>query len=137
MSPATNSVMGSVPVNRAGIGSAMNDTTRQVGGALGIAVLGTIMNSGYLNKIDGLGEQLPSLTEGTLNDIENSIQGAHIVANHHIDDPNVSQMIIDTADKAFVSGMSDAFLVGCIIMITTALITLFILPSQVRPAQED
>lgn len=38
MSPATNSVMGSVPVSKAGIGSAMNDTTRELGGALGVAI---------------------------------------------------------------------------------------------------
>lgn len=136
MSPATNSVMGSVPLNRAGIGSAMNDTTRQVGGALGIAVLGTIMNSVYLDKIDGLGDQLPSVSAATLNDIESSIQGAHIVADQ-IPDPNVSQVIIDAADKAFVSGMTDAFLVGCVIMIATAVLTLIILPAKVRPAEED
>ena len=45
MSPGTNSVMGSVPVNQAGVGSAMSNTTRQIGGALGVAVLGTLLNS--------------------------------------------------------------------------------------------
>ena len=51
MSPATNSIMGSVPVHKAGVGSAMNDTTREIGGALGVAVLGTIMNHTYLNQV--------------------------------------------------------------------------------------
>lgn len=51
MPPATAAVMSSVPVNKAGIGSAMNDTTRQLGAALGVVVLGSIMNSVYLSQI--------------------------------------------------------------------------------------
>ncbi len=45
LGPATSSIMSSLPRERAGVGSAMNDTTRQVGGALGVAVLGTILSS--------------------------------------------------------------------------------------------
>ena len=41
MAPATESIMGALPLAKAGVGSAMNDTTRMVGGALGVAVLGT------------------------------------------------------------------------------------------------
>jgi EmrB/QacA subfamily drug resistance transporter len=136
MSPATNSVMGSVPVNKAGVGSAMNDTTRQVGGALGIAVLGTVLNGIYLNKLDGLSEQFPMLPDEALEGIESSIQGAHMVAER-IPDPTVSQTIIDVANHAFVTGMNDAFLVGCIIMMVTAVLTFIILPRDVQPSQED
>jgi EmrB/QacA subfamily drug resistance transporter len=47
MAPATESIMGSLPRAKAGVGSAMNDTTRQVGGALGVAVVGSVMLSVY------------------------------------------------------------------------------------------
>src|SRR5262249_17814763 len=47
MAPATESIMGSLPRAKAGVGSAVNDTTRQVGGALGVAVLGSVMTSAY------------------------------------------------------------------------------------------
>ena len=47
MAPATDSIMGSLPLAKAGVGSAMNDTTRQVGGALGVAVLGSVLASTY------------------------------------------------------------------------------------------
>jgi hypothetical protein len=47
MVPATESIMGSLPLAKSGVGSAMNDTTRQVGGALGVAVLGSILASSY------------------------------------------------------------------------------------------
>ena len=45
MAPATESVMGSLPRAKAGIGSAINDTTRQVGGALGVAIIGSVVSS--------------------------------------------------------------------------------------------
>ena len=51
MAPATDSVMGSLPLAKAGVGSAMNDTTRQVGGALGIAILGSVFASIFGAKV--------------------------------------------------------------------------------------
>src|SRR3546814_14460167 len=45
MAPATDSIMGSLPRAKAGVGSAVNDTTRQVGGAVGVAVLGSVLAS--------------------------------------------------------------------------------------------
>ena len=51
MAPATEAVMGSLPRAKAGVGSAVNDTTRQVGGALGVAVIGTIVTSVYSARI--------------------------------------------------------------------------------------
>ncbi|MEZ5247215.1 MAG: MFS transporter [Acidimicrobiales bacterium] len=52
VAPATGSIMSAVPLNKAGVGSAVNDTTREVGGALGIAMLGSIANSAYRANID-------------------------------------------------------------------------------------
>ncbi|MGI8984687.1 MAG: MFS transporter, partial [Acidimicrobiales bacterium] len=57
--PATGSIMSSVPQAKAGVGSAVNDTTREVGGALGIAVLGSISNAVYRSSIDLDGLTLP------------------------------------------------------------------------------
>ena len=51
MAPATESVMGSLPREKAGVGSAVNDTTRQVGGALGVAVIGSIVASVYAASV--------------------------------------------------------------------------------------
>src|SRR5438270_13123834 len=48
IAPATESIMGSLPIEKAGVGSAMNDTTRQVGGALGVAILGSVFSSAYI-----------------------------------------------------------------------------------------
>jgi len=63
MAPATESVMGSLPIFKAGVGSAVNDTTRQVGGALGVAVIGSVLATTYGNQVreflSGLGLPLP------------------------------------------------------------------------------
>ncbi|RLE22754.1 MAG: MFS transporter [Actinobacteria bacterium] len=60
IAPATGSIMDAVPLNKAGVGSAANDTSRELGGALGIAVLGSIANSVYQSEIDqGVLDALP------------------------------------------------------------------------------
>ncbi len=51
--PSTNAIMGAVPRDNAGMGSAVNDTTREVGGAIGIAVVGTLLATGYRSAIGG------------------------------------------------------------------------------------
>src|SRR5699024_5041740 len=57
--PATESVMGSVPLEEAGAGSAVNDTTREVGGALGVAVLGSIVASMYTDTVAPVVDRIP------------------------------------------------------------------------------
>jgi EmrB/QacA subfamily drug resistance transporter len=142
MPSATDSVMGSVPVHKAGVGSAMNDTTRQIGGALGVAVLGTIMNNTYLSAVKVLGDipllqglSVPGTGEPVLNIINNSIQGAHIVAQQ-IPIPMIADRITETTNQAFVSGMTDAMQVAAIIMLAASVVTLLILPSKIQPAAE-
>jgi EmrB/QacA subfamily drug resistance transporter len=60
IAPATASIMGSVPPERAGVGSAINDTTRQIGGALGVAVMGSIGSSAFRRSVpaDSVGSAL-------------------------------------------------------------------------------
>jgi EmrB/QacA subfamily drug resistance transporter len=52
VAPATASIMGALPPGRAGVGSAMNDTTRQVGGALGVAVMGSVAAAAYRGEAE-------------------------------------------------------------------------------------
>lgn len=136
ISPATNSIMAAVPVSKAGIGSAMNDTTRQLGGALGVAILGTFANSQYLAGVANLKSQIPLMPEEGLNAIKSSIQAAHFVAN----DPRAvlfKDQILKTVDTAFVDGMTHAMMVGAIIMFAGALFALVFLPSIATRMEED
>ena len=135
--PATDSIMGSVPERKAGIGSAINDSTREIGGALGVAILGTLLNNVYIDKVGTLTAQLPALSAEGFEVVQNSIQAAHFVAADPSLPAEVSATIIDVANNAFVSGMTDAMFIGSLIMLGAAAIVIAFLPSKVRPPLEE
>ena len=68
--PATGEIMTSVPLSKAGVGSAVNDTTRELGGALGIALLGSIANIAYRSGIDLDGLGLPEGARGACRGVD-------------------------------------------------------------------
>lgn len=127
MSPATFAVMNSLPPNRAGIGSAMNDTTRQLGGALGIAVLGALMNGAYRSKVNHL-SGLSGMSDRLMEQIRASIQSAHIAALNINGD--LSTVIYQTASQAFVDGVREAFFIASIVMVIAAIAAWAILPEK-------
>ena len=136
MAPSTNSIMGSVPVNQSGIASAMNSTTRQIGSALGVAVLGTILNSTYISNINTVAWP-PQLPANYLDIIRGSVQGANAVAaGVQPLSPQLSGMISNTAHKAFTLGSSRALVVAAIIMAVSAILTLIIVPNRIKPPDE-
>src|SRR4029453_7282440 len=101
MAPATASVMGSLPLGRAGVGSAMNDTTRQVGGALGVAVLGSNLASSYGAAIQlALRTAPPHLAQAA----GDSIGAAATIAAQL--GPQ-GQGLLEAARSAFLQGMGD------------------------------
>jgi hypothetical protein len=128
--PATDSVMGAVPLAKAGVGSAMNDTTRELGGALGVAVLGTVLNGEFLHQLDQL-TILNILPPKIYETIASGIVGAHQFATY-IPLPQVQESFISYVDRAFVSGMKEAMLIGAVIMAASALVIYLILPAQIR-----
>jgi DHA2 family multidrug resistance protein-like MFS transporter len=97
--PATSEIMTSVPLSKAGVGSAVNDTTRELGGALGIALLGSIASSAYRSSVDLNGLQLPA---GARAASEESIGAAASVAGRL---PNGGEQVVAHAASAF----TDAF----------------------------
>ena len=133
--PATDYIVGAMPVSRAGMSSAVNQATRQVGNLLGIAILGSIMNSAYREKIGEI-SVLSSLPEQASDAIRSGIQSAQITIGKlfdlgllSADDVNV---INDGARNAFVLGMNDAMFVGAFILGGTALFALIFLPRHVQ-----
>ena len=77
MGPSTASVMGSVPAEKAGVASAMNDVTRQVGGSLGTAIVGSLISSLYGSRIADSVSSLPAAAQLAA---EDSIGKAHSIA---------------------------------------------------------
>jgi hypothetical protein len=105
IAPATASIMGSVPPERAGVGSAVNDTTRQVGGALGVAVMGSIASSTYRHAIDGSLRD-SGLPRGSLGRVGDSVASAFGVAHNVGGEGGVT--VLDAARHAFIDGVRAA-----------------------------
>jgi EmrB/QacA subfamily drug resistance transporter len=126
MAPATESIMGSLPLGKAGVGSAMNDTTRQVGGALGVAVLGSVLASSYSSTMEPLVAASPLPTEAAAI-ASDSIGGAITIATQ-VGAP--AQPLVDAAREAFVSGMEQAIWVGVAVAVLGAVLTVLFLPAR-------
>jgi EmrB/QacA subfamily drug resistance transporter len=126
MAPATESIMGSLPLAKAGVGSAMNDTTRMVGGALGVAVLGSILASSYGSAIEpALRGAPPQIAEAA----GDSIGAATTIAARL--GPQ-GQGLFEAARSAFIDGMGDAVLVAAGVAAFAALLVLLFLPGRAR-----
>lgn len=124
MTPGTNILMASVPRNRSGMGSAMNDTTRELGGALGVAVLGAILGSVYESKIaDTAANFSGPIKEG----LESSLAVALQVTDKL--GPAASG-VADAAKEAWMSGLATAALVAAGIILACALLAFFGLPKH-------
>jgi MFS family permease len=133
VSPATSAIMNSIPASRAGIGSAMNDTSRQIGAALGVAVLGSIVNSTYLGKINAstiISALPPQISE----QIQKSLQSALIVVAQLPE--STAQLIIGLSKQAFLNGIFTAVVVGALILFIAAIITAIILPNRTKRSSD-
>lgn len=85
--PATEAIMGALPPSKAGVGSAVNDTVREVGGALGVAVLGSLVAGRFTSHIVATTRSLPDPARESASD---SLGGALRVAKHSINAPPVN-----------------------------------------------
>ena len=128
VSPATNVIMSSVPSEKAGVGSAVNDTTRELGGALGVAILGAVMFTRYRQGVQHLAAVFPQLSVEVIQQLSSSIQAAHAVAATMPGD--VAKVVTDTANTAFVTGITQAMFIGAAISGLGALIVFLALPNS-------
>ncbi|GAA5188872.1 MFS transporter [Rugosimonospora acidiphila] len=112
MPPATESIMSTLPREKAGVGSAVGNTIRQVGGAIGVAILGSILSAVYRGGIDG---HLGGLPAGASDTARQSISGTYAVAGQ-LGAPGRS--LIAAGNDAFIHAMhwaaAGAVLVGII-----------------------
>jgi EmrB/QacA subfamily drug resistance transporter len=134
MAPATDAIMGAVDKARAGVGSATNDTTRELGSALGVAVFGSIVSSGYRDALVPRLASLPggvaSLPAGVGDAVRDSIGSATVAAGALPGDMGAA--VVAAAREAFVSGMSSATLIGAAVVAVGAVIVLIWMPGRAR-----
>lgn len=122
---ATTSIMGSLPLAKAGVGSAINDTSREVGGAIGIAVMSVIASGYYRSRI---GDATADLPESAREVADDSIGGALGVAQEL---PGGGPDLADAARSAFVDGMSVAMIFAAGFVLAAAAITRAFMPQHV------
>ncbi len=123
MSPMTASIMSAVPPRRAGAGSAMNDATRELGAALGIAVLGSVATSRYSGSIARF---LHGLSPADRSAASTSIAGALRVADKL--PAGARETLRVGAQHAFVGGVHLAVIVGAVLALLSAVIVARYLP---------
>ena len=125
MSPATEAIMGALPRAKAGIGSAMNDVVREVGGTLGIAVLGSVLSSAYGTTMTDDVAGLPGSTASAATD---SVGAAHDVAAHL--GGTAAERLLAASNQAFVDGMATTATIAAIAAVIGAGIALALLPAR-------
>jgi EmrB/QacA subfamily drug resistance transporter len=128
MSPMTASIMSAVPSRRAGMGSAMNDATRELGAALGVAVLGSIAASRYHASIS---PELSGLAPADQKSARSSIAGALNVASEL--GKAAGDALTTAAHHAFMSGISLAAYIGASLAILSAAVVRRYLPRSLVP----
>ena len=135
--PATESIMGAVPRAKAGVGSAVNDATRILGGTLGVAVIGSIYASLYASRLaNGLGAHLPGPAAGAAKSSVGGALGAadQLAAGGHGD---LATTLRDAASAAFFHGFALACLVAAGVVIAGALVVLALLPAHPTARSEE
>ncbi|MER5294670.1 MFS transporter [Streptomyces pharetrae] len=132
VSPATDTIMGSFPESELGVGGGANDTSLELGGSLGIAVLGSLLSTAYQDELTGLaGGRLP---QAALDAAKESVGGGLAVAERIAGSPDggpqQARALVDAVHESFAHGVAHTSLVGGVIMAAGALIVLLVLPGR-------
>ncbi len=132
--PATESIMGSLPLAKAGAGSAVNDTTRQLGGTLGVAALGSVFSSAYAARLTSRLHAV-ALPPAAVHAARESVASALATAAHA--PGTIGAAIAVAARDAFVTGFGAASLVAVVAAAAGIALTLRYLPARAaQPAGE-
>jgi EmrB/QacA subfamily drug resistance transporter len=131
---ATNSVVGSVPQGDSGIGSASNAVALQVGGALGVAVFGSVLSTRYQDRMTAAlaGRHVPTAAMQT---ILGSLGGALAAADRA--GGATGALLARAARAAFMSGNKVSLAVGAVVALAGVFLVLAGLPSRISRSSPD
>ena len=132
--PATESIMGALPADKAGVGSAVNDTTRELGGTLGVAIVGSVFASAYgaavADAVAGVG--LPESVAAAAG--ESMAAGLTVAATLPAD---VAAQVVSAAQDAFIDGLSAGSLVAAGVAAAGAVVAALYLPARQSRMRQD
>jgi EmrB/QacA subfamily drug resistance transporter len=110
MTPSTEAITSSLPRERQGVASALNDVTREFGTALGVALLGAVLSAGYKNSIDSRLADVPADVAGTAREgVANAVAVADRAGLH-------AEALVRAAHESFVDGWQNAMWAGAVVM---------------------
>jgi EmrB/QacA subfamily drug resistance transporter len=132
MAPATESIMSVVPREKAGAGAAVNNSVRQVGGALGVAILGSVLAASYSAHLDGAVDALPagSRAEASQSIVATLQAVRQVEATGDADAARAAAAIIGPAREAFVSAMHVTAVFTAAAAVVAAVVVLIWLPGK-------
>ena len=122
MAPAGESIMSVLPADQYGAGSAVNDTVQELGGSLGIAVIGSIVASSFRHSLDAGG-----LPAALIAPARSSIAAADATAAHA---GPLAARVLDLAHQSFTSAMTTGFTVAGLLAVGGAVIVAIALPRR-------
>jgi hypothetical protein len=123
--PSTTAIVSSLPASKQGVASAVNDTSREFGSAVGIAILGTILNSRYRS---GLGDVLHGFPAVVGDRARASIAFVRIGSRQLAAFGAPGRLLIATAKSSFVSATSAALLIAAGTLLIGAIVVFFLAP---------
>jgi EmrB/QacA subfamily drug resistance transporter len=124
--PATESIMGSLSADKAGVGSAVNDTTRELGGTLGVAIIGSVFASIYSGRL-GANTAVSALPEQVRASMDRSMAAAQQAIGQL--PPPVIPDIRAAVNAAFLDGLQVGSLVSAGIAAAAAVVVAWLLPA--------
>jgi EmrB/QacA subfamily drug resistance transporter len=131
MAPASTTIMTTVPAHQAGAGSAVNDTIREVGGALGIAIVGSLAENVYRSKL-GSALATAHLPQPVSHLATSSVAAADAVGRHLGGLPGAQ--LTAAAHTAFTAAMATGMRVSAVVALAAAIGAAFAIPARTRPA---
>ncbi|MBB6344233.1 MFS transporter [Nonomuraea muscovyensis] len=131
MPPATTAIMESLPREKAGVGSAMSNTVRQVAGALGVAVLGSVLSSTYRGEVAPALSALPADARHAAGESIMATVGAAGSLGEQ------GQAILKPAFAAFIDGMHVTALVSAVIALAGVAVVAKWMPGKPRPVPQS
>ena len=117
--PSTEAIVSSVAANRAGVGSAVNVTAREVGGAIGIALFGSLLSEGYRSGVSSVANS-SGLSTNVAGALRDSIVGAR----------GLDATIVAVANRAYTDGLALTFMVAAAVGLVSAVIVTLAYPRE-------
>ncbi len=119
--PSTGAIMRSLPLHKAGVGSAVNDTTRELGGALGVAVLGSLVASQFRSTMQGAVSGLPARATNSLAD---ALQAASSAGGER------AREIALAARTSFVDAFTSTLWVAAVVVVVASVLVAWLLRAK-------